>query len=503
MGDLILKPCWECSRRRLACDFGRPGCKKCQTRDIECPGYGKKPLKWLQPGQTRSKGRRAQKESSVIRLCLKDTGEAATLLQAMEYYNAQICPDMVANDPHSSYQSPFILQLAQAPKMPPAIGHSIVSIAFAHRILQSEQGFESDRAVLATRLQTHRGTAIRHLASSVKFSTEAGWTFRKDCYSGSVTTASILIFLFAELQQNFSPDWRQHCDAVHTVVDLLGGLPRLFDDWPWFNHLFRYFILIDIMGSTTAPIVEVERANRHLELVGLLPKMFGTGLGTSLPCPPELLAHVILINHLRATATDDPLFTTHQRNAALDLLRGIMSFSVDTWADEINQDEQTTIKSETCLVQQQDPVDWQSLAHIYQSAVALYCISALLIPVHTHIETTNKPLNSDLDVGALRVRHRDILISKLKEIASKPKCHFRKMIIWATVIAGIEVDANDQESKTFIWNDLAWASKAMGTASPLVGRDLLKKLWASDKTRSEYPWESWASLFDKPYVFIM
>lgn len=40
------KQCWECMKRRLVCDFTRPSCKKCSKRGIECPGYGRKPLKW-------------------------------------------------------------------------------------------------------------------------------------------------------------------------------------------------------------------------------------------------------------------------------------------------------------------------------------------------------------------------------------------------------------------------------------------------------------------------
>lgn len=59
-----LKPCWECSKKRRVCDFTRPHCRKCQSRGVDCPGYEKKPLKWLQPGQTRSKGKRARSEAS-------------------------------------------------------------------------------------------------------------------------------------------------------------------------------------------------------------------------------------------------------------------------------------------------------------------------------------------------------------------------------------------------------------------------------------------------------
>jgi hypothetical protein len=80
------KACWECHKRRLICDFGSPACQKCEARGVACPGYGeKKPLKWLQPGQTRSKGKRARKEVNVIRLTLKDPSEATSVFEAIEY----------------------------------------------------------------------------------------------------------------------------------------------------------------------------------------------------------------------------------------------------------------------------------------------------------------------------------------------------------------------------------------------------------------------------------
>lgn len=60
------KPCWECFKKRRVCDFSRPACRKCVSRGVICPGYDQKPLKWLQPGQTRSKGRRARDEAGPV-----------------------------------------------------------------------------------------------------------------------------------------------------------------------------------------------------------------------------------------------------------------------------------------------------------------------------------------------------------------------------------------------------------------------------------------------------
>jgi hypothetical protein len=39
--------CPTCQRRRIKCDRGLPGCRKCGKRNLECPGYGLR-LKWVQ-----------------------------------------------------------------------------------------------------------------------------------------------------------------------------------------------------------------------------------------------------------------------------------------------------------------------------------------------------------------------------------------------------------------------------------------------------------------------
>ncbi|KAJ5794069.1 hypothetical protein N7457_000668 [Penicillium paradoxum] len=44
---LPIKDCPTCQRRRIKCDRGLPGCRKCSKRSLECPGYGIQ-LKWVQ-----------------------------------------------------------------------------------------------------------------------------------------------------------------------------------------------------------------------------------------------------------------------------------------------------------------------------------------------------------------------------------------------------------------------------------------------------------------------
>ncbi|KAF7549489.1 hypothetical protein G7Z17_g6347 [Cylindrodendrum hubeiense] len=475
------KPCWDCLKKRLVCDFGRPGCRKCESRNTECSGYDKKPLKWLAPGQTRSKGRRARNESNVIRLCLNDSSETSTCFEAIEYYNVRICPDLVAVGCGGDPNNPFIMPPADVPHLPANIRHTIVSISLAHRILQSEDALQSDRAALSAKLQAHRGSAIRHLAIQLETGPQ----------TGGLTLASVIVFLFAEIQHTLSPSWRYHCDAVYAIIDMLGGMSNVAIYRPLLGPILRYFILL-----------EPERARRQLEMSSLLPTLYGNGLSTTLPCPPDLLSDIISINNLRSKIGEAAPLGNHQGPTALDILKRVGSFSAEKWITTINLDEQCRPGEKSASRQQKGAWDWESVAHIYQSAVALYCISSLF-DVDEGSAKRQEDIGDDAGTGmhiaALRSTYRDVILRNLKAIASNPQSRLRKLVFWPLVIGGIHIDANDNNSKDFILGELTWMSKALGTASPLVAKDVLGKIWSSSHGIG---CKRWDSLFDRPYVFL-
>lgn len=70
LSSALRAQCWECRRRRLVCDGGKPVCVKCLTSGIECPGYAdKKPLVWVANGQvlSRPRGRKPKEKTEKMR----------------------------------------------------------------------------------------------------------------------------------------------------------------------------------------------------------------------------------------------------------------------------------------------------------------------------------------------------------------------------------------------------------------------------------------------------
>ena len=77
-------------------------------------------------------------------------------------------------------------------------------------------------------------------------------------------------------------------------------------------------------------------------MLTLLSILYGNGLATCFPCPPDLLAEIIRVNYLRsvfqAAPTDSttPISVEEGKSAAaLDILRRIKAFSAERWAAEV------------------------------------------------------------------------------------------------------------------------------------------------------------------------
>ncbi|RYO79051.1 hypothetical protein DL766_009726 [Monosporascus sp. MC13-8B] len=471
--DAKTKHCWECRRRRLVCDFARPKCRKCQVRGVECPGYGsKKPLKWLQPQQADAKG----PEKMVVPRTVKPAVDRhiSAVFEAVEYYNVHIAPDLVATGVGGP-QNPYWMPPCAVTLLPQSFTQSIVCTSLCHRILQSSDVPPSDQVVLARRFQKHRGDALRALAADL-----AELDDKK-----------------SDLQQSLEPpDWRCHTNGATAMINMKGGLGHLVFSQPNFHLLFRFYAL------TTSPPVNAESARSQLEMVIMLPVLYGNGLATNFPCPPDLLAEVIRINHLRSvlrgvsapTDVHSALLKGDKQAAALDILRRIRSCPVDKWAAEVA----------IGLSSSEDPVGlsgWQAIACIYQSAAAIYCMAALL---HDSAEpAADAWLRWDADrhlaprevLAKARESCCLVLLDRLREVS---KCtQLRKQVLWPLFVAGVV--AEDEAMRGFIVGELRWISNALGTAAPLVAKDLLEnRVWKLGLGTGD-----WDRLFDQPYVFVL
>ncbi|KAK3299867.1 fungal-specific transcription factor domain-containing protein [Chaetomium fimeti] len=420
------------------------------------------------------------------------------IVEAIEYYNAHIAPDLIATGSRGP-RTPYWMPPITASILPRSFTQSIVCTSLCHRILQSSDAAPSDQVVLARRLQRHRGDALQALTADLG----------KQKEPSDVTLASVLTLLLVEIQQSFEPpNWRNHGNGAAVMIELKGGLQSLVLSRPFLRHLFRYYALIEAIGNTTSPRVEMRSARSQLELVSLLPVFYGNGLSTCFPCPPDLLAEIIHINHLRSVFQGGALLSADkdstpreedgqdpQYSAAMDVLRRIRSFSTDKWAAEvtvsITRDENTAPPGLS---------GWHAIACIYQSAVAIYCIASLLheavgSPDQNTELVADAPLTRWEVLTEVRSMYASTLLSRLHQVS---KCtQLRKLVLWPLFVMGVE--AEDEETKRFVMGELRWISNALGTAAPLVAKDLLeKRVWKLGMGKG-----GWDAMFDQSYVFVL
>lgn len=236
-------------------------------------------------------------------------------------------------------------------------------------------------------------------------------------------------------------------------------------------------------------------------MLGHLGPLMEDGLSTCTPCPIELLIEVIRINHDRSLNHTQLSLTCNNAENSITSERtsldSIMAFCPITWASRVSTQisQGTIVSEETTVASSPATWDWIRVARVYQSAVALYCLS-----------TTAKPLRSNLsDEGdVIFLQYRSSLLKDLQTISADKHSHLRKLVLWPLAILGLTLDLNDKQARKYVISELKWSSAAVGSASPLVAKDLLEKIWlrgAGGRGGREGRGGRWEELFDRPYVF--
>jgi hypothetical protein len=252
---------------------------------------------------------------------------------------------------------------------------------------------------------------------------------------------------------------------------------------------------------------------RQVAIGDELKSLYGTGLGTSIPCAPELMRHVITVNQQRAEAANATTATSGRTQCKLipvfAILQQIHQFSPEQWALEVASAQSSSERGDrrpharTVANTQPDIWDWRLMGQVYQAAVALYCISSLIIP-EMALNRSAATLERSRPIELVKESCCRTLLEGLKAVASTRVSQLRKFVLWPLVIAGIVVRGEVAEEHTFILDELMHVSRALGTASALVARDLISRLWArrrsmvSNGYSEEGPWDE---LFDRSYCF--
>lgn len=186
-------------------------------------------------------------------------------------------------------------------------------------------------------------------------------------------------------------------------------------------------------------------------------------------CPRPLYLEIIRINYLRhsasTTASQAGESVAELCYEANQLLSRIAAFSPKDWAQPGRYN-----------------AEWRLIGSIYQSAIAIYCISSLqslsILPATPHLL-------------ASLASHGDNLISDLKTaVASK---RLRRLMGWPLVVAGVEAVYRGEATRRWLEEALSELSRANGTSSFLKARAVLRRYWAREVA-------GWEECFCQPFA---
>ncbi|KAI1112429.1 hypothetical protein F5Y14DRAFT_272629 [Nemania sp. NC0429] len=574
--------CWECLRRRLVCDSTRPVCNRCRTSGIVCPGYGEQqPLRWVKPGRVTARTRRRPKaaaatptaaaaaaaaspQTAVARSRSTGSGSASTdnspsastdvdtddgtnaedeaVLFMHQHFTAFMnrrglnalmryditCDNFIGLEASYTYNveiyercSPMKLLLGDsrtsmplasiAPLLPASIKSLFVLIALGFQVHSLPRDAEAA-------IRSHAGSAIAFWVCQVVRALNEDIADEVTRLSDGTVTG-ILMLLFVDQQLHPSPRWRFHYSGLMKIVQLRGGVEKLWVESPHMQSGILTWFIVEVFANTTSPSHDQLNELTHPKRLGFLDSVWESGVPPvymSSICPPALLVVIVRINHLRglaaaqasragpqsspssssvsspspspaplsptstssySSAADQPIPTTD----AQVLLARILTFSPNAYASANSVEDDTR-------------ENWALVGRIYQSAAVLYCIISLQGLSQSQSQSRPQlPEDSEALARTLRTHYTRLLLD-LKPAFQH--ANFKSCFLWPLVVAGACAARGTAFEQAFVADLLSESVADVGNSIPLLARKVLAAFWESGKT-------GWDDCFDKPYLCIM
>ena len=372
--------------------------------------------------------------------------EPLLLLDSIQYYNAEIIPDVV---PIYSQSDQPEISLKEWLYLPRLLQHLLIVIVRTTQAMKT-----SIDTTAKSDLYHYRGLALTELHSSLP-------SAAKDCYA--VVLTFTLLLMMAEIQLSATQAWSAHLDAVRRIISLRGGFERCFRYLLEDRGSLVNYLAIDILSTTTTNVLLLtqEIVEAQAEYLPGLPHKEKDIIANCCPCPQILLQAIIRTNILRVRCQEVSSAMDKQSSYAIDvkdIIHTVIAFNAEFWA-EVPCSNLTNPVPEAAIAA------WASLALCYKSATLVYIL--LSSPVQPSLPYE--------DIGSLVVSAKHALtthIHTLFDLASHShtapiQSQLWKFIIWPLVISAyvrIAFDLGD-ESIDFEIHRLETTAVALGARS--------------------------------------
>lgn len=217
------------------------------------------------------------------------------------------------------------------------------------------------------------------------------------------------------------------------------------------------------LGPVSDHVCITEPLEQHIEEV----KKVYSLIFPYILCPQTLFVEIIRINRLRQDVTSS-LIEDPARHAvdAHRILARIEAFEPENWAQPSEHYN-----------------DWQLIASIYRSSVALYCIMSL---------QAVSAFGNSLEADTMRTLYGERLFKSLKD--SVRLRQLKKFSMFPLCALGVEAGYRNRHStRKWIERRLEEHARLLGSSSPLKARAVLRRYWQRGKS-------GWDDCFDEPYV---
>ncbi|KAI4612842.1 hypothetical protein J4E80_006897 [Alternaria sp. BMP 0032] len=453
IGDSVAaRQCWECFKRRLVCDRTLPQCKKCTKAGKECPGYNdQKPLQWVEPGHVTirpKKKKECRPPTSAIRAVNSEIH--APVIPHQPVAGTGVSRDASLPEPLGQGGCPWPVfeELQLTPEEINLSKSQLASLLVREDKPEWWRNSGIEKQVDPTELPAAEagagcgvGERIMCIGNKdqIKEVVERGqhWEAALLLQSNQSPLAKIQRLLQI-MEMNRLPPYDFLSDETHDVVQAIN-----YCMWTQTRTTCIIVTFSNSLGPASHQISITEPLEQQIEEV----------------------EKIIRINRLRQELSLSPIVDPDQyAQVAQSILSRIESFVPREWAQSREQED-----------------DWQLIASIWQSAIALYCIMSLqavdIIPSNTEMDR-------------MRMRHRDRLLKDLK--ASTPLKQLKKISTFPLCVLGVEAGYHVQQS-TQIWIErhLEDHARFLGSNSPLKAREVLRRYWRRKKP-------GWNECFDEP-----
>ncbi|KAI9149637.1 Beauvericin cluster-specific repressor BEA4 [Paramyrothecium foliicola] len=473
-------------------------------------------------------------------------------VECIEYYNAQIAPDL---SPNGNKRRLFVVYIQSVAHLSGYLRYAYISIGATHRLVRHQSGggprlgsryprsindwtvtgLSSTNVELAMRKYLLAGdwqclffcsqqAAVGSLLEALK-----EYNARPtDDLAFSILSGVVLI-LASQIQSSAYSSWATHLQGAWAFISIYGNPISFSNLHPYTKHQVYALMQVDIIGTSTSSMSQSDVfaiLSRHESYAANLPGLAINAEDLMLPIPKRIMECIIELNMHRARQHVE-MYKPADIDKIWSILNCLENFDTDTWVETIaRRSTHNTLPNQYfnaaafLRIPEKTLTVWRAITQAALGCTIIYAVSSLWgftvgrsrseLLQHNFTQSISV-LAKDAYVKALRAIQ--ILFDSKDQQSShpiSPEYHTQtsgllyKFALWPMMVLGTyaAVAERDKIVVDMLHSKLLEMGKELGTCSMYDGADFLASLWKRTNELS-MPLPTWETIFrDNPLFMI-